>query len=320
MPPVARLGQKAATEAGRGPWSAPGPAATWWHGDGSPIADAQPGPAPAAEQEPAPEPGREVAAEPEPEPAAPEPEPEPAAPEPEPECEPEVAVAVEPAALEPAVVVAALEPAPIRRALPQRVVPDPPAPEDEPAFWIPSERVPRDGGWRGPLPKPPRRPALALPGLIVFSLLAAFFAWVSAEPLWLATGHGDRGTATVTRCTGNGVGQRCVGAFATTDGRFTAQPVTLLGVAEHERHEGAAITARMVRQDSRQAYVGDDSLTLHLRWGLGLLLVLLCGVGIAWATGATRLETRRARRLAVLTSVAGPLLLAAGFVAATWAG
>jgi len=290
VPPVARPDQKSAPDAGRGPWSAPGPAATWWHGDGSPTDEAKPEPAPAAE--------------------------------PEPEPEPQVAVAVQPAAApEPAVVTAALEPAPIRRALPQRVVPDPPAPEDEPAFWIPSERVPRDiGSWRGPVHKPPRRPSLALPGLLVFSLLAAFFAWVSAEPLWLATGHGDRGTATVTRCTGNGVGQRCVGAFATTDGRFTAQPVTLLGVAEHERHEGAAVTARMVDQDSRQAYVGDDSLTLHLRWGLGLLLVLLCGVGIAWATGATRLETRRARRLAVLTSVAGPVLLAAGFVAATWVG
>jgi hypothetical protein len=33
---------------------------------------------------------------------------------------------------------------------------------------------------------------------------------------------------------------------------------------------------------------------LHLRWAVGLLLVLACGFGIGLATGATRLASRRA--------------------------
>ena len=51
---------------------------------------------------------------------------------------------------------------------------------------------------------------------------------------------------------------------------------------------------------------------------LGLALVLLCGAGIVWATGATRLENRRARRWAVLGSLGGPVLMMLGFLAAAW--
>jgi hypothetical protein len=140
---------------------------------------------------------------------------------------------------------------------------------------------------------------------------------VSAEPLWLAVGHGDRGSATVTRCTGSGVAQRCAGEFTSADGTSSTR-VALLGVAGEQRRAGAVVTARMVDADSRQAYVEVHGLGLHLRWGLGLLLVLLCGAGIAWATGATRLESRQARRRAVLASLAGPLLLALGFFVASW--
>jgi hypothetical protein len=167
-------------------------------------------------------------------------------------------------------------------------------------------------------PRTPRRPAPGLIGLVLLGLVAAFFSWVSAEPFWLAVGHGDRGAATVARCTGDGVTQRCAGTFAAADGRYTVERVTLLGVAPEERAAGTTAPARMVSADSRQAYIGGTGLLLHLRWVLGFLLVLLCGYGIAGLTGARHLETARARRVAVLTSLAGPLLLLAGFLAATW--
>jgi hypothetical protein len=224
---------------------------------------------------------------------------------------------------------------------PSAAVPAPaPAVDDEP-FWLPTEEVPRDesdAAWPAPRmragrpsvhrsrsaadrkapPRPPRRTGPALTALVVLSLLAAFFGWVSAEPLWLAVGHGNSGTATVDRCTGSGVAQRCVGRFAEANGRFVTGRVALLGVAEAERHAGTTVRARMVGSESRQAYVGTDGLGLHLRWALGLALVLLCGAGIAWATGATRLGDRLARRRAVLASLAGPLVLAIGFIAAAW--
>jgi hypothetical protein len=213
-------------------------------------------------------------------------------------------------------------------------------------FWLPTEEIPRDalaGAWplaqmrpgRAPvfradgdavkprLPKAPRRPASGLAILLVLALLGAFFAWVTAEPLWLAVGHGDRGTATVTRCTGGGVGQRCVGEFTAAGGAFTTEEVSLLGVGGDDRRSGATVPARMVSAEHAEsgplprAYVG-DMVGLHLRWGIGLVLILLCGVGIAWATGALRLADRRSRRRAVLASLAAPLLLMIGFLAATW--
>ncbi|HYN95229.1 MAG TPA: hypothetical protein VES42_15385 [Pilimelia sp.] len=217
-------------------------------------------------------------------------------------------------------------------------VPNPaPAGDDEP-FWLPAEPVAGDAGaWPAPrmrVGQPPsvhrsavatgptprsretRRAGPALVSLVVLSLLAAFFAWVSAEPLWLAVGHGDRGTATVRECTGSGVGQRCVADFRAAG--FAAPRVALVGAPEADRRPGSAVAARMVGADSRQAYASADGPTLHLRWGLGLLLVLLCGAGIAWATGAGRLACRRARRQALIGSLAGPLLLAVGFLAAAW--
>jgi hypothetical protein len=152
----------------------------------------------------------------------------------------------------------------------------------------------------------------------VLGLAAMFFAWVSAGPFWLALGHGDRGTATVTRCTGDGFGQRCVGQFTADRGSFTATRVALMGVAAGQRAQGAVVPARMVDRQARQAYVGSAPLLLHLRWALGVVLMLLCGVGIAASTGARRLETARARRAAVLLSLAGPVALWAGFLAVTY--
>jgi hypothetical protein len=159
---------------------------------------------------------------------------------------------------------------------------------------------------------------VGLVALVVLALLAAFFAWVSAEPLWLAVGHGERGTATVSRCTGSGVEQRCVGRFTASGGAFTADDVALLGVGDRQRREGTAMSARMVGPDSHRAYVGDTGTMLHLRWAVGLALVLSCGLGIALATGARRLEGRRARRGAVFASVAAPLLLVVAFLAVTF--
>jgi len=167
-------------------------------------------------------------------------------------------------------------------------------------------------------PRLPRRPAAGLVGLLALGLVAAFFAWVSAEPFWLAVGHGDQGSATVGRCTGDGVTQRCAGQFTVADGAYRVDDLALLGVEPAQRTAGAVARARMVSSDSRQAYVGGTGLLVHLRWALGFVLVLLCGLGIAGLTGARRLETTRARRGALLISLAGPLALLAGFLLAAY--
>jgi hypothetical protein len=154
--------------------------------------------------------------------------------------------------------------------------------EDEPAFWLPIEEVHWDGrpvDPTAPVPadrrragggsirrhrerrtRQPRRPGLALAGLVLLSLLSSFFAWVSAEPLWLALGRGDRGTATVINCTGSGIGQRCRGEFISANGSFDVPDV--------------------------------------------------------WVTGALRLPRGWLRRWAVLAALAGPLLIAIGFILA----
>jgi hypothetical protein len=150
--------------------------------------------------------------------------------------------------------------------------------------------------------------------MLALGLIAAFFAWVSAEPFWLAVGHGDRGAATVERCTGAGVTQRCVGQFIAADGAYRVDNLALFGVEPDQRAPGASTAARMVSSDSRQAYVGSTGLLMHLRWALSFVLVLICGLGIAILTGARRLDSARARRGALLVSMAGPLVLLAGFL------
>ncbi|GGK83811.1 hypothetical protein [Mangrovihabitans endophyticus] len=169
----------------------------------------------------------------------------------------------------------------------------------------------------GRRPREPRGPA-GLVGLVVLGLVAAFFSWVSAEPFWLAVGHGVDGRATVAECVGSGVTQRCHGSFISADDRFVVTDVTLLGVPDGERAPGSVLDARMVSVDSRQVYVGGTGLLINLRWTLGFLLLLLCGYGIAGLTGARQLRTGRTRRSAVLMSLAGPILLLLGFLAATY--
>ncbi|SNY05703.1 hypothetical protein [Paractinoplanes atraurantiacus] len=161
-------------------------------------------------------------------------------------------------------------------------------------------------------------PLSAQVSLVALGLVAAFFAWVSAEPFWLAVGHGDLGNATTTVCTGTGVTQRCAGQFTADDGSYTIARVTLLGVEGTGRQPGAVTPAKMVSPDSQQAYLGGTGALLQLRWLLGFALVLLCGYAIAGVTRARQLPSARARRGAILLSLAGPLALLAGFLAAAY--
>ncbi|GIF24374.1 hypothetical protein BJ973_007853 [Actinoplanes tereljensis] len=180
---------------------------------------------------------------------------------------------------------------------------------------LPADKPAHAAGRRGGRPSSRRQPPVAaLASLIALGLLAAFFGWVSAEPFWLAMGHGDRGYATTTHCTSSGVTQHCTGRFASADGAFTISKVTLLGVGPGQRVPGTVNPARMVSPDSPRAYLGDTSPLLQLRWLLGFGLVLLCGYAIAGVTHARRLETGRARRGALLASLAGPVLLLLGFL------
>jgi hypothetical protein len=194
----------------------------------------------------------------------------------------------------------------------------PPEPETGSLATLPGPADGRRG--QPPLvrPRSPRRSAPGLFGLMALALIAAFFSWVTAEPFWLAVGHGQHGVATVTQCTGSGVTQRCAGTFTAAGDEYRAPRVTLLGVDPARRNPGAVAPARMVKSSSKQAYVGTTGLLVHLRWVLGMALVLLCGLGIAGITGTRRLETRRARRVALLMSLAGPVLLLAGFLIATY--
>ncbi|RKE09325.1 hypothetical protein [Catellatospora citrea] len=202
------------------------------------------------------------------------------------------------------------------------------------AFTMPVQEVPREswidprlhGGRRrqeaaparkrAKRPRPPRRAGVAMPLLILFGLVAAFFSWVSAEPLWLAVGHGKTGTLTVTSCAGSGLLQRCVGEFATPARDFTADSVSVLGPPGQA--EGLSAPARMVGAGSHRAYVTNGTGGLHLRWMVGLSIVLFCSICIVFATGALRLPGRHERLAAVGLSFAGPLLITIGFLAATF--
>jgi hypothetical protein len=63
------------------------------------------------------------------------------------------------------------------------------------------------------------------------------------------------------------------------------------------------------------AYVDVDATR---RAALGVALILLCGLGIARATGVRRLPTRSGRTTTALVSLGGPALLLAVMLAVTW--
>jgi hypothetical protein len=162
----------------------------------------------------------------------------------------------------------------------------------------------------------PRRPWLVLPSLILLGLVAAFFAWVSAEPFWLAVGHGDAGAAVVTKDRGRGLGQRCLGDFRAAGGAFQVRAVPVTGVAESRCTVGATIPARMVSATGREAYGGTGG-GLTARWGLGFLLVLACAVAIVRVSGAARFAGRQ-RTAAVAMTFCAPLLIMIGILVATF--
>ncbi|MDI5942052.1 hypothetical protein QLR68_28775 [Micromonospora sp. DH15] len=216
--------------------------------------------------------------------------------------------------------------------------------DDDGLFWAPIEQVHWDGTplreehgrrrwWRRAADADPRGgtrrrraadrpvhppdPWQGLSALLALSLLAAFFAWVSVGPFWLALGHATTGTVVIGECTGAGLTQRCRGVFTAEGERFIAFGVRVSGVPAERTATGSTLTARMTGPSGDTAYA-DTGAGRHLRWLLGLLLVLACGAGIARYTGAARLADRRARRWAVAVAVAGPLVISAGFLAVAW--
>jgi hypothetical protein len=260
----------------KGPWATPGPDAKWWHGDTAETPEVPVRrPSPAHRERPAPViPAPAAVVDP---PAIGPPTTEP----------PAIAALADPPAAEEA------WPTPDLRAgrPPRTVVPTRP------------RRVRRL--------RPTRRPVTGLVALLLLGLIGIFFAWVSAEPLWLAAGHGTPGTATVSTCRVHGIPRRCAD-FTADGGTFLAERVALLGTGSVA--PGTKVRARMVSATASAAYAG----SVRVRCGLGVLGVLLCGFGVAWLTGAYRLPTPRARLTALSVSLAGPAVLTGVVLAATW--
>ncbi len=165
--------------------------------------------------------------------------------------------------------------------------------------------------------KPSRRPGTGLLVIVAIALISAFFAWVSAEPIWIVAGHSTTGTATVVKCTGSGVQRRCQASFVDEAGQVVSARVPLVGADADQERVGAKVPARMVSERGRTAYAGDGR-GLQAGWVAGIVIIVLCGIVLAWAGGATRLPTRRTRVAGVLTSLAAPLVLLLGMLAAAW--
>jgi GNAT superfamily N-acetyltransferase len=125
---------------------------------------------------------------------------------------------------------------------------------------MPTQEIPRDS-WPAPRMRVGRRPPAApditprkpppplrsvrngLAAMVAIALVGSFFAWVTAEPLWLALGRGAGGTAVVSDCVGASIGQRCVGDFRAADGGFTTEGVRLLGEADRSALDALRLAA-----------------------------------------------------------------------------
>jgi hypothetical protein len=151
---------------------------------------------------------------------------------------------------------------------------------------------------------------------VVLALAAAFFAWVTAEPVLVAIGHAQSGTATVATCAGSGIQRRCHASFEDDSGRLLAVRVPLVGTRSGEAIPGATVPARMVGDGGRAAYPARSE--LRAVWATGITMLLLCGLALIWAGGATRLPSRRCRTIGVLVSLVAPLALFLGMLVAAW--
>ncbi|WP_433083212.1 hypothetical protein ACQP1P_04025 [Dactylosporangium sp. CA-052675] len=160
--------------------------------------------------------------------------------------------------------------------------------------------------------RPARGPVAGLTAMLVLALLTGFFAWTSAEPFWLDMGHRVRGTAEITSCKGTGVLRRCLAEF-TRPGAEAVDGTRLMGLDEPT---GSSVAAVMV-PGGRVAYAGNPS-GLRVRWATGFGLVLLCGLLLAWLTGAWRFARLRDRLTAWTLTVTAPLVLAAAIVLAAY--
>jgi hypothetical protein len=176
---------------------------------------------------------------------------------------------------------------------------------------VPSPRMPRSYPQPPPArarraPRPPRNPRspwLAVPGLLLLVMAATFLGWVSAEPLWLAAGHGQTGTVHVVAA-----GPQCRGTFQAP---VAVSSVEIAGLATCA--VGSTHPARMASTHARYAYVDGDR-GLLLRSMTGVVAILVCGLILAWVTGAFRFAGWR-RPVAILASVGAPLGILAGFLA-----
>jgi hypothetical protein len=107
---------------------------------------------------------------------------------------------------------------------------------------------------------------------------------------------------------------RCQAQFVADGQSFVVSSVDLYGVPECPA--GKAVPAWMVSADSSRAYAGDAD-SLAVRWGIGFCLILLCGLALAWITGAGRHDGWR--QLAALgTSLGAPLALTAAVLIAAY--
>jgi hypothetical protein len=194
----------------------------------------------------------------------------------------------------------------------------PVAPVAPAARAVPAPRQPaRDR----PAPRPVRasarrrprgvKPLIAVPALMVLLTVGTFVAGLSAEPFWLAIGHGHDGTATVVSA-----GVRCRATFVAADESFATSTVDLVNTDTAGCVVGTAVPASMVSSVATRAFATDTA-GLRLRWLVGAGLLLLLGLLTAWATGAVRFRGWR-WPVAVGASVAAPWMIAATVLATTY--